>query len=198
MKKLISLLLAALLCIGCLTPVLAEGSLSSLFSSMSTTAEAFPYTLEDYQLYFNVLCTNGLGAAPVWTTDGTTATATVEGYGTAIVEMNAEGYVTKLSTSMTVSTNDASAANNLGMMIAMVALSSKAAEDITFLSSNTEAYTNELVSGLYALLGNLVEAMSGPVSSTVEVYGDTATFTMSLDISDTTNITMTLGFTYEP
>lgn len=198
MKKLLSLVLAALLCIGCLTPVLAENSLSSLFSNLNATAEAFPYTLEDYQSYFNLLCTNLFGATPVWTTDGSNAVATIEGFSDVIVEMNAEGYVTKLSTSMTVSASDASAANNLGMMIALVAMSSKAAEDVSFITSNTEAYTNELVSGLYSLLGNLAEAMSGPVSSTVEVYGDTATFTLALDISDAANINMTFGFIYEP
>ena len=201
MKKLLSLLLAALLCMGCISPVLAETDLVSLFNNLNNTAateEAFPYTVAEYQLYFDILCSSNLGVNPVWTNDGVNTVASIAGYGDAIIETNAEGYITKLSTTMTVSANDVTAANKLGMMIAIVALSSKATEDVTFITANSEAYTQELVNGLYALLGDLVAALSGPISSTAEVYGDTATFTLAIDMTDPANLMMTLGFIYEP
>ncbi|MBR3763660.1 MAG: hypothetical protein IKK57_03810 [Clostridia bacterium] len=200
MKKLVSLLLAVMLAVTTL-PALAETSLSDLFSGLTsgqTQQEPFPYTVGEYKATFDMLSINVISVTPTWATDGANATATMEGYGDVIVETNAEGYVTKLSTSMTVSANDASAANKLGMMIALVAMSSKTTEDISFLAANSEGYTTELVNGLYALLGDLVSAMNGPISNTTEVYGDTATYTLSIDMSDMANVLMTLTFTYEP
>lgn len=195
MKKLLSLLLAAMLCVCALTPVLAEDSLSALLSSLNTTVEAFPYTVSDYQSYFNLLSANVIGVNPTWTNDGANAIATLEGYGDVLVEANAEGYVTKLSTSMTVGMSDSESANKLGMLVALVAMTSKATEDIAFFNENTDAYTNELLNVLYALMGDIASALSAPISSTGEVYGDTVTFTLSVNMTD---MTMTLGLVYEP
>ena len=195
MKKLLSLLLAALLCVCALTPVMAEDSLSALFNSLNTTAEAFPYTISDYQTYFNILSLNVIQVNPVWTTEGNTATAVLEGYGDVVVEANADGYVTKLTTGMTVGTSDTESANKLGMLVALVAMTSKATEDISFFSENSDGFTQELLSVLFALMGDITSAMEAPVSSTGEVYGDTVTFTLSVNATD---MTMELGLIYEP
>lgn len=195
MKKLLSLLLAALLCVCAMTPVMAEDSLSALFSALNTTVEAFPYTISDYQTYFNILSLNVISVSPVWTTEGNTATAVLEGYGDVLVEANAEGYVTKLSTTMTVGTSDTESANKLGMLVALVAMTSKATEDISFFSENSDGFTNELLSVLFALMGDITSAMEAPISSTGEVYGDTVTFTLSVNVTD---MTMELGLIYEP
>lgn len=195
MKKLLSLLLAALLCVCALTPVMAESSLSELFNSLNTTAEAFPYTISDYQTYFNILSLNVIQVSPVWTTEGNTATAVLEGYGDVVVEANADGYVTKLSTGMTVGTSDTESANKLGMLVALVAMTSKATEDISFFSENSDGFTQELLSVLFALMSDITSAMEAPVSSTGEVYGDTVTFTLSVNVTD---MTMELGLIYEP
>lgn len=195
MKKLVSLLLAAMLCVCALTPVMAESSLSALFNSLNNTVEAFPYTIADYQTYFNILSLNVIQVSPVWTTEGNTATAVLEGYGDVLVEANAEGYVTKLSTSMTVGMSDTASANKLGMLVALVAMTSKATEDISFFNENSDGFTQELLGVLYALMGDIVSAMEAPISSTGEVYGDTVTFTLSVNV---TNMTMELGLIYEP
>lgn len=195
MKKLLSLLLAALLCVCALTPVMAEDSLSALFNALNNTAEAFPYTVSDYQTYFNILSLNVIQVSPVWTTEGNNAIAALEGYGDVLVEANAEGYVTKLSTSMTVGTSDTESANKLGMLVALVAMTSKATEDISFFNENSDGFTQELLSVLFALMGDITSAMEAPISSSGEVYGDTVTFTLSVNVTD---MTMELGLIYEP
>lgn len=198
MKKLLSLVLALVLSVGCMAPVFAESgdSLFSLFNSGSTTQEAFPYTLSEYQMYFNMLADAVLGVKPTWTTTATGATATMEGYGDVVVEVNAEGKVTRLSTKMTVSTSDQEAISKLGMLIALVAMTSKATEDISFVANNADDYTNQLLVPLYDLIGRITEAAGGKtISSSAEVYGDTATFNLSVDL---VKMTMTLELVYEP
>lgn len=198
MKKLLSLVLALVLSVGCMAPVFAESgnSLFSLFNSGSTTQEAFPYTLSEYQMYFNILGKEVLGVDPVWTETATGATASMEGFGDVVVEVNAEGNVTRLSTKMTVGLSDTDAIGNLGMLVALVAMTSKATEDISFVANNADDYTNQLLAVLYGLMDRIGEATTGDtISSTGEVYGDTATFNLTLDV---TKMTMTLELVYEP
>lgn len=197
MKKLLSLLLAALLCVGAMTPVLAEAgdSLSSLFSNTNTATEAFTYTLAEYQVFFNTLSSSVLGADPTWETTAEGAVATIPGYGEVLVNTNADGYVTRLSTKMTVNLDDTEGASNLGMVVALVAMTSKATEDLEFLSANSDDYTTQLLNVLYSLMGNIADAMTAPITATDEVYGDTVTFILSISL---TEMTMTLEFVYEP
>ena len=197
MKKLLSLLLAALLCVCSLTPVFAEAG-DSLFSMFGTDRkeESFPYTLNDYKLYFDILADSVLGVTPVWTTTANGAEAALEGFGVVKVETNAEGKVTRLSTAMTVEPTDQEAISNLGMVMALMAMTSKASEDISFIAANADSYTEQLLAPLYELIGRIGDAVSGKtISATGDVYGDTATFSLSIDM---TKMTMTLELVYEP
>lgn len=196
MKKLISLMLALMLALTTL-PALAETSLSDLFCSLTTglpQEEAFPYTAEAYKTTFDLLSGMLLQLTPTWTTEGNVHTASLPGYADVIVETNDAGNVTKLSAGMGFSTSDTSGAEKLGMLIALISLSSKGTEDLAFLENSVD-FTNQLVQVLYELLGRIAEALDGPVTSTGEVYGDTVSFTMTLDV---TNMYINLGFVYEP
>lgn len=196
MKKLVSLMLALVLCVCTLTPVMAEGLGSSLLAQFTTTA-TFDYTLADYQTMFNMLCSGTLSVTPVWTVEGTDNVATIEGYGEVIVTVNADGAVTKLSTSKVCTADDISnSANALGMLVAVTALSSKATEDISFVTEeNINAYTEELLNLLYSLMDKITDAMDNTVSVTGELGGDKATFTMHIDMN---TMAITFGFIYEP
>ena len=196
MKKLISLLLAMMMAMTTL-PALAETSLSDLFSGLGSALnqeEAFPYTAEEYKATFDMISGLLLSATPTWTAEGNVHTASIPGYADVIVETNAAGNVVKLNTAMGFSATDTSGAEKLGMLIALVAMSSKGTEDLTFLENSVE-FTNAITQVLYDLLGRIAEALNGPVTSTGEVYGDTVSFTMSLDM---TTMTINLGFIYEP
>lgn len=190
MKKLISLMLALVLCLCALTPVMAE-------EADAAPAEAFLYTQEEYRQLFDVLAANMLQIVPEWTVDGSMAMAALEGYGEVLVEMNDAGQVIRLSTNKVCALNDIqTSANALGMLVALSALGSKATEDMTFMTEeNINVYTQELMSLLYSLMDNLGEAMGSTVTVTGEVGGDTATFTMLIDV---TTLSITFGFIYEP
>ena len=196
MKKLISLLLAVMMALTTL-PALAETSLSDLFSGFTTgatTEEAFPYTAEEYKATFDMISGLLLSVTPTWKTEGNVYTASIPGYADVVVETNAAGNVTKLSTGMGFSTSDTSGAEKLGMLIALVSLASKGTEDLAFLENSVD-FTNAIVQVLYELLSRIAEALNGPVTSTGEVYGDTVSFTMSLDMA---SMYINLSFAYEP
>lgn len=188
MKKLVSVLVALALCLCTLAPVMAE-----------TTVEAFPYTLETYRMYFDLLATSMFEVAPVWTTsaDGTAATATVNGYGVVEMDINAAGQVTCFTTSLVANQNNASTVSNaFGQLIALLALSSKTAEDITFLTEeNINQFTNELLGLLNELLGRMEEALGDTLVVSGEAGGNTCTFTMLLDVN---TMTINFGFMFQP
>ncbi len=196
MKKLISLLLTLTLCLCALTPVTAEG-LGSLFSNLqtSTAPEAFTCTFDPYKLYFDLLASSMFSVDPVWSVEDGKDVATITGYGKVYVAKNAEGYITSLNTSATFSASDTSGANNFGMLVALIALTAKVAEDINFLNSDIDAYTNELLAVMYGLLSDSASALEGPISVSGYVGGDTATFTLGLTME---TMQITFGFSYEP
>lgn len=196
MKKLVSLLLAVLLAVTTL-PALAETSLSDLFSGLTsgqTQEEAFPYTVDEYKVYFDMLSGLLLNITPTWTAEGNVHTASLPGYCDVAVETNDAGNVIRLSTGMGFSASNVADAEKLGMIVALVSLSSKATEDVSFLENSTD-FSNALVQVLYDLLSRIGEAVNGPVTSTGEVYGDTASFTLALDIA---TMYISIGFVYEP
>ena len=197
MKKLLSLALALML--ACTTlPALAEGGLSNLFSGLTsntTQEEAFPYTQADYKLYLDLLAYVMLEVSPTWSAEGNNHAAVVGDYGVVNVSTNADGYVTRISINVDVSATNMAAAENLGLLTALAALASKTTEDTSFLEQHAGAFSDELVNILYGLMGRIAEAMEGPVSSSGEIYGDTATFTMSLDL---TTMVIHFQFVYEP
>lgn len=198
MKKIVSLLLAAMLCMCTMAPAMADG-LAGLLAQLNNkqNAEAFNYTLAEYQEMFDMLAGATLQATPVWTNNGDTAVASIAGYGDVIVTLNAEGKVTKLNTEIACSLNNIeTGANAFGMLVAVTAMSSKAIEDPNFTSGNNiDNYTNELLGVLYGLMGDIAKALEGPISSTGEVADDTVTFTLAMDMEA---MAMVFGFVYEP
>ena len=187
----------------------AQDALSSLdfsglldFAAAQAPAEAFPYELDTYKQYFDMFSTSIVGAPPVWETaaDGMSLLATIEGLGTAVVELNGEGKAVRIRTEFTTSaTSDTVVqdSNAFGQLVALSALSSKAAEDLTFVadSANTNQFTTDVLSLLNELLGKVNEAIGEEVSVSADVSGDTCTFTMTLDLA---TMTLKMGFVYEP
>lgn len=198
MKKIVSLLLAAMLCMCTMAPAMADG-LAGLLAQLNNNqnAEAFNYTLAEYQEMFDMLAGATLQATPVWTNNGDTAVASIEGYGDVIVTLNAEGKVTKLNTEIACSLdNIETGANAFGMLVAVTALSSKVVEDPNFTSGdNIDNYTNELLGVMYGLMGDIAKALEAPISSTGEVADDTVTFTLAVDMEA---MALVFGFVYEP
>lgn len=187
----------------------AQDALSSLdlsglldFSAAQAPAEAFPYELDTYKQYFDMFSSSIVGATPVWETaaDGMSLLATIEGLGTAVVELNGEGKAVRIHTEFTTSaTSDTVAqdSNAFGQLVALSALSSKAAEDLTFIAdpANTNQFTTDILAMLNDLMGKINEAIGQEVAVSAEVSGDTCTFTMILDIA---TMTLKMGFVYEP
>ena len=198
MKKIVSLLLAAMLCMCTMAPAMADG-LAGLLAQLNNiqNAEAFNYTLAEYQEMFDMLAGATLQATPVWTNNGDTAVASIAGYGDVIVTLNAEGKVTKLNTEIACSLNNIeTGANAFGMLVAVTAMSSKVIEDPNFTSGdNIDNYTNELLGVMYGLMGDIAKALEGPISSTGEVADDTVTFTLAVDMEA---MALVFGFVYEP
>ena len=188
MKKLVSMLLALVLCLCALTPVMAE-----------TAVEAFPYTVEGYRTYFDVLAVSMFGVSPAWTlsADGRSYNVDVPGYGTVEVALNAQGQITSFkSTLVATEDNVTTTSNAFGQLVALIALSSKAAEDITFLTEeNINQFTAELQGLLGEMLSRIAEAMEGPLVVSGEVVGNTCSFSMLLDLN---NMTINFGFIFQP
>lgn len=188
MKKLVSLLLTlALLCCS-IVPALAE-----------TAPTAFSFTLADLQMWIDSVVAS-LEVSAAWTTaeDGKSATADMGVLGVIGVTMNDEGYVTTLTCDTTVSIDSlATGGYNFGIAIALVTLSAKAAEDISYVmvdSNMTEMETamNTLVQ---EVCSNTAAALEGPVSSTAVVAGHPCTISLSIDIN---TLAINLGYVYQP
>ena len=189
MKKIVSLILALALCLCALTPAMAEGGLSA-------SAAAFPYSFEDYKLQFDTLSTGMLQVAPVWSEADGNHVATVAGFGEVVVEVNAQGQITRLAAEQSFTMEEIANAANFGMLVAMTATISKMTEDPTFFSNvDADVYSNELMGPLQTLMGRINEALTAPISSTAVVYGDMVTFTCSIDLAGPR---VTYGFIYEP
>ena len=194
MKKLLSLVLAAMLCLCALTPAMAE---------TTAAVETFPYTLGVYKAYFDALATNFFGVAPQWATDAESgiAVARVPGYGDVKFGMDANQNVTEILTVVEMNMNDEAAVNTksnaFGQIVALAALSSKAAEDFNgFTDEKIDAITNQLIAMIQGMVGKIAEAMTGEsVVVQEEVDGNLCTFIMQIDM---TTMTMSFGFQMKP
>lgn len=190
MKKLLSLVLAAMLCLCALTPAMAE---------TTTAVETFPYVLGDYKLYFDYLAANLFGVAPQWAADAEllTAVATIPGVGEVKFSVDENEYMLEILTKVEMNINDTAAANAFGQIVALVALSSKAAEDVnSFTDEKINAITNQLVTMIGELTSKIVEALAGElVTIQGEVDGNLCTFIMQ---GDMTTMTLSFGFQMKP
>ncbi|MBR6668285.1 MAG: hypothetical protein IKL25_07995 [Clostridia bacterium] len=190
MKKLLSLVLAAMLCLCALMPAVAE-----------TAVETFPYTMQTYRMYFDVLAANLLQVQPQWEMDATGAKyiVTVGNYGVVEVEVDAQGGVIALTTVSEFSMSNGELqekSNNFGMVCALVALTSKAAEDINgFTEDKINSVTQELV-GMIQELSTGFDKMDGtPYIIEREVDGNLCAF---MAMINTQKLTLTFGFTMKP
>lgn len=191
MKKLLSLVLAAMLCLCALTPAMAE---------TTAAVETFPYTLSDYKAYFDLLATNLFGVAPQWAADAELllAVATIPGVGDVIFSVDENEYMLEIMTVVEMDVNNAeelqTKAAYFGNVVALAALSSKAAEDVnSFTDEKINAITNQLVTMIKGLMGKLAEALTGElVTIQEEVDGNLCTFFMQVDMT-----TMTLSFGFQ-
>lgn len=175
---------------------------ADLTASASTDAEFFPYTVADYQAYFDLFAASILGTTPVWTTadDGQSISIDVGDFSTVLVTLNAEGAVCSYTCSMAANADNAyDAGNSFGQLIALIGLSSKAAEDASFVSSadSINQFTTEILGLFGTLMSGMNDATSEPLSVTGEVFGDACTFTLLIDAQAEPS-SISLGFVYEP
>lgn len=196
MKKLVSLLLALVLSLGCMLPAMAETT-----ETVEAPAVPFTFALEDFQTWFDLfITTTGLGITPVWTTseDGLTVEADAQDLGKVIVTLNADGQVTCLGIdSILTLDNIQVGAYFFGVSVGLTTLAAKAAEDPTFLAdeANATQMEAELTNLVNTLSARTNEALTGAISETGVIAGHTATVSMSFDM---TNMTLLFGYTYEP
>ena len=195
MKKLIALLLAALLCLGTMLPALAE-------NETEARPETFPYMFSEYKTYFDFLSENLFGITPEWGADveALIAMARVEGFGDTYLEVDAEEYVKNIITMVAIPVADdtqiTAAANSFGQLVALITLSSRAAQDVsTFTNETINAVQNELVEMISELMSHVSDALNGPVTLEHEVDGDLCTLVMSFDLEA---MTLTFGFMLQP
>ena len=195
MKKLIALLLAALLCLGTMLPALAE-------NETEARPETFPYMFSEYKTYFDFLSENLFGITPEWGADveALIAMARVEGFGDTYLEVDAEEYVKTVITMVSIPVADdtqiTTAANSFGQLVALITLSSRAAQDVsTFTNETINAVQNELVEMISELMSHVSDALNGPVTLEHEVDGDLCTLVMSFDLEA---MTLTFGFMLQP
>ncbi len=194
MKKLLSLVLAAMLCLCALTPAMAE---------TTAAVETFPYTLSDYKAYFDPLATNLFGVAPQWADDAEEkiAVATIPGIGEVKFSVDENEYMLEILTKVEMDINDDEAVQTksvyFGNVVALAALSSKAAEDVnSFTDEKINAITNQLVTMIKGMVGKLAEALTGEfVTIQEEVDGNLCTFFMQVDM---TTMTLSFGFQMKP
>jgi len=194
MKKLLSLVLAAMLCLCALTPAMAE---------TTAAVETFPYTLSDYKVYFDLLATNLFGVAPQWADDAEEkiAVATIPGIGEVKFSVDENEYMLEILTKVEMDINDDEAVQTksvyFGNVVALAALSSKAAEDLNgFTDEKIDAITNQLIAMIQGLMGKLAEALTGEfVTIQEEVDGNLCTFFMQVDM---TTMTLSFGFQMKP
>lgn len=196
MKKLVSLILALVLSLGCMLPAMAETT-----ETVEAPAVPFTFALTDFQTWFDLFITStGLGITPVWTTseDGLTVEGDAQDLGKVVVTLNADGQVTCLSLDAPLTLDNLQVgAYYFGVSLAMTTLAAKVAEDPAFMEDETVTATME--AELSALVTNLTnridEALTAPISETGVIAGHTATVYMSFDL---TNMTLIFGYTYEP
>lgn len=194
MKKLLSLVLAAMLCLCALTPAMAE---------TTAAVETFPYTLSDYKAYFDLLATNLFGVAPQWAADAEEkiAVASIPGIGEVMFSVDENEYMLEILTMVEMDINDDEAVQTksayFGNVVALAALSSKAAEDLNgFTDEKIDAITNQLIAMIQGMVGKIAEAMTGEsVVVQEEVDGNLCTFIMQIDM---TTMTMSFGFQMLP
>lgn len=196
MKKLVSLILALVLSLGCMLPAMAETT-----ETVEAPAVPFTFALEDFQTWFDLfITTTGLGITPVWTTseDGLTVEADAQDLGKIVVTLNADGQVTCLGIdSILTLDNIQVGAYFFGVSVGLTTLAAKAAEDPTFLAdeANATQMEAELTNLVNTLSARTNEALTGAISETGVIAGHTATVSMSFDM---TNMTLLFGYTYEP
>lgn len=190
MKKLLSLVLAAMLCLCALPPAMAE---------TTAAVETFPYTLSDYKVYFDLLASDLFGVAPQWATDAESgiAVASVPGYGDVKLGMDANQNMTEILTVVEININDDGAmyAKSLafGKIVALAALSSKAAEDAESFAEKAVAIGAELETMINELVGGIDEDWNGDMLTIKkEVDGNLCTVYMMIDMT-----TMTLSFGFQ-
>ncbi len=200
MKKLLSLVLAAMLCLCALTPAMAENDLGA---ANTTAVETFPYVLGDYKLYFDFMAKNFFGTEPQWAADAELliAVATIPGIGDVIFSVDENEYMQEMMTVVTMDMNDTAQvqtmSNYFGQIVALTALSSKAAEDPeTFTEEKINSITNEMVAMINGMMGKIGEALTGNVvTNQKEIDGNLCTFFMQIDA---TAMTLSFGFQMLP
>ena len=191
MKKLLSLVLAAMLCLCALTPAMAE---------TTAAVETFPYTLGVYKAYFDALATNFFGVAPQWAADAEAkiAVATIPEIGEVLFSVDENEYMLEILTMVEMNMNDEAAVNTksnaFGQIVALAALSSKAAEDFNgFTEEKINAISAELKTMISEMVGKIAVALTGePVTIQKEIDGNLCTFYMMIDMT-----TMTLSFGFQ-
>ena len=188
MKKFLSLLLAAMLCLCALTPAMAE-------NLTVTTEKPFTFTLDSYKAMYNMVAQSVLQVTPVWTTDEATGNVivTTEGFSDVTVTVDENNNVTGVNTLLKATDADLQdKANAYGMIVAVAGMSAAMLENpelgVNFADEFTPLFTS--------LLNSIVQAIQGETVKVVgDVAGTTCACTMSIDL---TSMEYTFGFHMAP
>ena len=165
MKKLVSLILALVLSLGCMLPAMAETT-----ETVEAPAVPFTFALEDFQTWFDLfITTTGLGITPVWTTseDGLTVEADAQDLGKIVVTLNADGQVICLGLDSVLTLDNIQVGAYLfGVSVGLTTLAAKAAEDPAFLAdeANATQMEAELTNLVNTLSARTNEALTGAIS----------------------------------
>lgn len=195
MKKLVSLVLALVLSLGCMLPAMAEDT-----ETVEAPAAPFTFAVADFQTYFDLfVSTTGLGITPVWTTseDGLTVEADAQALGKVVLTLNADGQVLKVNTEALLTLDNIQVgAYYFGVTVGLVTLAVKVAEDPTFLEdqANANQMETELTNLVNTLSARINDALTGPISESGEIAGHKATVYMSFDMI---NMALIFGYNYE-
>lgn len=196
MKKIVSLILALVLALGCMLPAMAEAT-----ETVEVPAVPFTFTLEEFQTWFDLfIITTGLGITPVWTPseDGLIVEGDAQDLGKVVVTLNADGQVTCLALDTVLTLDNLQmGAYFFGVSVGLITLAAKVAEDPTFLDdeNNATLMETELTNLVNAMTANMDAALTGTVSESGEIAGHKATVSTAFDM---VNMTLLFGYTYEP
>lgn len=196
MKKLVSLILALVLALGCMTPAMAETA-----DAVDAPVAPFTFAVTDFQTCFDLFVSSTeLGITPVWTTseDGLTVEADAQALGKVVLTLNADGQVIKVNSEAVLGLDNMEmGAYYFGVTVGLVTVAVKAAEDPTF--PEDQANATQMEAELTSLVGTLTarinEVLTGTISESGVIAGHSATVYMRLDVI---NMSLIFGYTYEP
>ncbi len=217
MKKFLSLLLASMMAFAMIpamaeapadAPIVDEPIVDAPIVDEPTIGEAlpaetFPFTLEEYRVYFDLLSLSILGVTPEWAKDEDGLDYTMIGDLFPVAAPAADdGRICSLESAVVIGLEWEqeqidSVSNLFGNVVALTGMSAMATEDPAFMTDADliNEFTTGILMPLMSVLGDMQTAMTEPAVSEAEVCGHSCSFSLEIDLDA---MTMTLGFTFAP